>query len=205
MDWIRNIINILNLGSNLSTIQTLLLLDCNFEKAIILKVFLVGNENTMSTLINSTSISVSWNELQYCFSDYHIQYEITYYEVLFYNDTRTITINITDILDPLSNTTSCIPQFVLLTDLTPSVTYFISLRVTIDELGVTSTLIAEICKGNFEISSSNWIQWTLVTSNTRGPSNLFVLSAGVETSKKQFLLLTAILIIRILAYKEKGF
>ena len=98
----------------------------------------------MAAPINSTAIRVSWDELQYCFSNYTIQYQIIYSGIDFYVEIRTITLNIVDILDPITNTTSCTPQSVLLTNLTTGVNYSISLWVSVDELGVNNVFIAQL-------------------------------------------------------------
>ena len=104
----------------------------------------------MATTINSTAIQVSFNALQYCSSALQVQYDIQYTGVELDTTTRTINLNITSQAVSGTNTTSCQPQFVVLTGLQEYVNYTISLNVTIINLGVSNVFVAQVRNETFQ-------------------------------------------------------
>ena len=99
---------------------------------------LLGSGNITATAINSTAIMVSWEELRYCGSELQVQFELQYNGNVFDTETQNVTVTITNA------TYTCVPQFVILSGLTPYENYSITLRVTIVELEVFSFLVVNL-------------------------------------------------------------
>ncbi|KAI6658157.1 Phosphatidylinositol phosphatase PTPRQ-like isoform X2, partial [Oopsacas minuta] len=147
---LRNLINIQTL-TNYSTFQQLTLstddvfiirvsasiFESNFGPRAV-DTIAIGDEDLVANTINSTAIRVSFRALEYCGADVTIRYEFVYRGVELDTTVRTLNINITE------QTGLCTPQDVDITGLQEYVNYTISLMVTIPELGVSDSMIAEV-------------------------------------------------------------